>query len=162
MNREEFTALPPSMALSILLDILPSGMVAKIEGIEKPKVPFPPKYDMRVWRKSGFQWASEMDLESLTWFRDRSLKSAESGGQYAEKDRGTADKLERFTKYRAVFPSSAINLTRGDDDVTAATPSGKAKVWTPLPKGDDNRTDSGSDYSGNDSGGGDDDSDIPF
>ena len=157
MNREEFTALPPSMALSILLDILPSGMTAKIEGIEKPKVPLPPKYDMKVWRSGGaFQWASEMDLESLTWFRNRSLKSAESGGQYAEKDRGTADKLERFTKYRAVFPSSAINLTRGDDDVTAATPSGKAKVWTPLPKGDDNRTDSG-----NDSGGVGDD-DIPF
>ncbi len=137
MTPEEFTQLPPAIALRILLDILPASMTTKLEAVEKPQMPRTPKYDLRVWRKAGFQWASEMSLEGLTFVRNRSLESADKGGDYAEKDAKQAEKLKYWTDYRAVFPDNAVGVIRGEDSVTAEPPRDKARIWTPLPKGDD-------------------------
>lgn len=52
MTRAEFLSLPPSIALSVLLDAFPQ-LLPGIVAIAKPELPRPPKFDQVIYRKSG-------------------------------------------------------------------------------------------------------------
>ncbi len=135
MTPEDFDKLPPALAIKVLAQIMPC-FAGRIESLEVPKVTRAPKYDFKIWRKGGFQWSSETSLEGLTYWRDLAIKSAASGGDYAEKDQKKADQLKFWTDYRQAFPETAVSLIRGDDQVTAEAPVDKPRIWTPLPKDD--------------------------
>ncbi len=136
MTEDEFYALPLGFKCDTLAKIMP-GFAGRIESLEVPKVPRAPKYDFKMWRRGGHQWASETSLEGLTYWRDLAIKSAASGGDYAEKDQKKADQLKFWTDYRQAFPETAVSLIRGDDQITAEAPVDKPRIWTPLPKDDD-------------------------
>jgi hypothetical protein len=129
VTRDEFLALPPSLALAVLLDAAP-GLVAKLADIPAPKVPRAPKYDFPIYRKDGVQWASETDLEGLTFWRTLYLESANKGGEYEAKDRKRAKTLDAWIEWRKVERSTPWSGERNDDSVTAAPPSGKPRVYS--------------------------------
>lgn len=135
MTRDEFLALPPSLALAVLLDAAP-GLVAKLADIPAPKVPRAPRYDFAIYRKEGLQWASETDLEGLTFWRNRYLESAERGGQYEAKDRKRAKTLDAWIEWRKVEPATQWSGERNDDSVTAAPPTAKPRVHRQKPRND--------------------------
>lgn len=93
-----------------------------------------PRYDSRIKRKGGYQWASETDLEGLQfWY---SMKAAgTSKPEYAEKDREEARKLSYWVKYREADPYSRWKGVRGDGEVVALQPSNKPVVhsWDEKP-----------------------------
>lgn len=124
MNRDEFISLPPAIALGVLYDIAAS----KIASVPAPEVPRPPRYDLRIYRKEGFQWASECDLRGLQYWQGRYQESASKGGQYAEKDQKRAVELDRWIGWRICNPTAIWTGTRGDTPVTAAPPADKPKV----------------------------------
>jgi hypothetical protein len=126
MNRDEFSALPPSIALGLLFDALP-----QLASVELPQLPRPQKYDGKLSRRGGqFCWLSEMNLESLIFWEKTKRESAEKGGQYAEKDRKTADALAYWVKWRRVFPNEPWSGLRNDVRVTAAPPSRDPKLYS--------------------------------
>lgn len=126
MTKEQFTALPAAMALGILWDVAKLG--ERLANVEAPKVPFSPKYDARIYRKDGFQWASETNLESLRFWHGKMAASAAGNGEYAAKDAKRAETLERWIKWRECFPDSIWSGERDETRVTAAAPSGKPEL----------------------------------
>ena len=158
MNRAEFIALPAPLALRLVWDVIED----QLEGLEAPKPPRSPKYDRKIYRKGGFQWASETDLESLNYWRGLAAKSADNGGEYAEKDAKQRDALDRWIEWRLCFPSETWRGTRGDDEVRADPPSGKPEVREHTRRaggGSSAATPSGGGFHANND---DDDDDIPF
>ncbi len=153
MSPDEFAGLPPAMALAIIAGH--PSLAKFLDAQELPKIPRTPKYDCKIFRKGGYMWASETDLEGLKFWRQRSLDSAEKGGKYADKDTKQAERLKYFIEYRAVS-DGAISLIRGDDMVDARAPSYKPRVidssYTQIKP---------QDQEGYGQGGADDD-DIPF
>lgn len=129
MTKEELFGLPPAMALRLIFAELPPDLQECILGQEKPKLPFSPKYDMKIYRKDGFQWASETALDGLQYWHQKATQSAASGGQYAEKDKKKADNLQRWIAWRECFPDAAWSGERDHDAVTAPTPSSKPMVY---------------------------------
>lgn len=132
MTREEFLALPPGLGLKTLLTAIATAapqVMRELQAMELPKVPRSPKYDMRISRKGGYQWASETDLDGLRWWRDRFRSSAADGGQYAEKDEKRADKLEYWVSWREACPDATWTGQRNDDVKTARPPSAKPVVY---------------------------------
>ena len=153
LSPEEFAALPSAMALKLLAG---HPSIAKyLATLDLPKVPRCPKYDLKIYRKGGYMWASETDLERLKFWRQRSLDSAAKGGQYADKDTKQAERLKYFIEFRTV-ESGAISLIRGDDMTDARAPAYKPRVidssYTQIKP---------QDQEGYGQGGADDD-DIPF
>jgi hypothetical protein len=152
MTRDEFNALPVATQVRLLVEVLKLG--DKLAALEVPKVPRSPKFDMRISRKGGYQWASETDLEGLRWWMNRFTTSAADGGQYAEKDQKRADKLAYWVGWREAYPDAVWTGQRNDDVCTASAPAGKPRVHEWEPRGDkplrDNRSDA------DDTGGGDD------
>jgi hypothetical protein len=146
VNKEELLALPPNMALRILVNaMLPSlpEVFDNIAQVEAPRAPRSPKYDFRIRRKGGYAWASETDLDGLRFWCGKYKESAGSGSQWAEKDAKNADKLEYWIAWRECFPKDAWQGQRNDEQVTAAVPSHKPHIheWEPraetlAPKGD--------------------------
>ena len=134
MQRSDFTALPPAVALGIVWDALHSrdnGGPPTLEFLEALPVPEKvraPKYDFRIGRKGGFQWASETDLEGLRFWHARAAEGAASGGQWAEKDAKREASLARWIAYREQDPTSAWSGVRDDAQVTAPAPMSKPLV----------------------------------
>ncbi len=129
MNRAEFLSLPPKLALRVLFDAIDDDTIRAIEAMEKPKVPLPPKYDFRIYRKDGFMWASETDSEGLTFWRNRYTDSAAKGGQYADKDKKNAAEMDRWLAWRECEPSAAWSGERNRERVVAQPPCAKPMVY---------------------------------
>lgn len=119
MTKDEFMSLPPSLALGFLYDMHP-----ELADRSVPKVPGPPKFDSRSYRKDGmFVWCSEMQLESLEFWHRRHSESAAQGGQYAEKDVKRAKELEFWIRWRRAFPEQRWSGERDRSRVLAQAPS---------------------------------------
>ena len=97
-----------------------------------------PKYDTRIRRKGGYQWASETDLEGLQFWCG--VNSQSSKPEYAEKNKAEAKRLGYWVKYREAAPYECWRGIRGEGDVTALAPSAKPAIhsWDskPTEKGD--------------------------
>ena len=140
MTRDEFTSLPLRLALGVIFDAMPK----RLGEMRAPDVARAPKYDGRLSRGSkGYCWLSEMLLDDLRWWHGKKLESAESGSEWADKDRKTADTIAKWITWRTLFPTDVWSGTRGDDRATAKPPSrepamhqwenrGKAKTSEPT------------------------------
>jgi hypothetical protein len=128
VTRDEYLALPPSLALAVLLDAAP-GLVAKLEAIPVPKVPRPPKYDFAIFRKDGIQWASETATDGLLFWRARYQKSADGGGEYATKDAKRVKTLDMWIAWRRIEPATPWAGERDNAAVTASPPSDRPRVY---------------------------------
>lgn len=149
MTRDEFLALPPSVALAVLLDAAP-GLIAKLEPMPVPKIPPRPRFDFSIYRKDGLTWASECDAENLAFWRKRSQESADKGGQYAAKDAKRVKTLDAWIAWRRVEPSAQWSGERNNEVVTASPPSGRPRVH---PRRESGASDAGGGAGGSDSGG---------
>jgi hypothetical protein len=125
MTRDEFTALPASMALGLLWDVAKLG--DRLANVEAPKVPRPPKFDSAIYRRDGVQWASETDVEGLTFWRDKKRQSTDP--KYAEKDAKAAKALDYWIQWRRVEPFTPWTGERNRESVTALPPCGKPNVY---------------------------------
>lgn len=153
MDREQFNKLPLSMQVARIVDALPPDMLARVLQGEAPKVPRSPKYDYKLWRKGGYCWASEMNLDSLRYWHKKAAESAVSGGQYADKDAKKAKQLDYWIAWREVEPDARWRGERDHDVVTAAAPSRDPEIHSrdATPSADPS---GGSDFADDDS--------IPF
>ncbi len=122
MNRDEFTQLPLAVALGMLWDT-DRELSAALSLVAAPTPALSPKYDRRLYRSGGYQWASETALDSLKWYYERAVKSAKDGGQYAENNAKEEKALKYWLDFRTQDPTSAVRTTRGDDSVKAEAPS---------------------------------------
>jgi hypothetical protein len=103
----------------------------------------PPRYDRKIARRVGFQWASETDLEGLQFWYGLKLKPS-SNPAYAEKDAAQAEKLGYWVAWRSEYPDIRWKGVRGDTEVVAAQPSAKPAIhsWdekapaAPVERGD--------------------------
>jgi hypothetical protein len=134
MNRAEFLGLPVATQVRLLVEVLKLDKELAMLG-EPPRAPRPPKYDCRISRKGGYQWASETDLEGLRWWFNRFTTSAADGGQYAEKDQKRADKLAYWVAWREVAPDARWTGQRNDTVCTAQPPVAKPRVHEWEPRG---------------------------
>lgn len=132
MTKDEFTSLPAAVALGVLYDMFGADLASE----PVPQTPRPPKYDAKLARKGGFNWMSEMNLESLQYWHGVKSEGARSGGQYAEKDDKVAKQLAFWIEWRKCEPSSPWRGTRGNSEVTAPAPIGKPDVHPWEPRGD--------------------------
>lgn len=123
MTKEEFVALPVGLALAALFDATP-----ELADVPAPRVPFPPKYDLRLPRKGGYLWASECSLSSLQWWQRHKRERAAEGGQYADKDNALADKLDRWITWRMACPTERWSGLQGDGTVTSPAPVERPSV----------------------------------
>ncbi len=123
MNRDEFTQLPLAVALGLIWDYGGPSMIDGLAAAKTPEVALSPKYDRRLYRSGGYQWASETALDSLKWYYERAVKSAKDGGQYAENNAKEEKALKYWLDFRTQDPTSAVRTTRGDDLVKAEAPS---------------------------------------
>jgi hypothetical protein len=120
VDRAEFCALPPAIALGLIYDVAS----AKLREMPVPPIPRPPKYDDRFPKKKGFfVWCSELDLNSLEWWRGKKAESVASGSEWAEKDEKWVAKLDKWIEWRRLFPYEPWSGTRGEDRASAAPPS---------------------------------------
>lgn len=129
MKREDFTGLPPSVALGWLWDVLSQESRELSERFAEalvPKVPMSPKYDMPIYRREGLQWASETDAEGLRYWQQRYSESSDP--KYAEKDAKRAKNLGFWLAWRTVEPYAAWTGERNHETVTANPPSKKPKL----------------------------------
>lgn len=128
MKREDFVALPLSLALGLIWEHAP-GLSSALADKTCPIPARPPRYDNAIFRSEGVQYASEMDVRGLQYFRMRSLESADKGGKWAEKDRKRATALEYWIAWRLVEPNTAWTGDRNHETVTAAVPSSKPTIY---------------------------------
>lgn len=121
---ERFLALPPNMAIRIMLQAMPLMVTKKILEMEIPKVPMCPKYDTKIWRTGGYyQWASETQVKSLQFFTER--EGNNSNPDYAEKSAKQQKALQYWLDFRLVDPMSAVRIIRDRDEVNAEAPQYK-------------------------------------
>lgn len=126
MTRGQLLMLPPALALAVIYDCLDEATIAAIAAKEPPSVPKQPLFDLALYGRDGVSFASECDLSQLDWHAGRAKTSAESGGQYAEKDAKKLEKLKEWRFWRAVNPTAIWVGKRGDtENVIAAPPSGR-------------------------------------
>lgn len=125
MTRDEFASLPPMIALGLIYDVASQ----RLKDLPMPHVPKPPLFDGRLGKgREGFVWMSEMLLRDLQWWEATKRRSAENGGEWAEKDLKTANTLAKWIEWRALFPSEIWSGKRGEERVTAAPPSREPKL----------------------------------
>lgn len=122
------------IALGLVWDVASS----RLRDLPMPHVPRSPLFDGRLSKSGengerGFVWLSEMDLRSLEWWEQRKRQSGESGSQYAERDRKTADTLAKWIEWRRIAPHETWSGKRNDTRVTAAPPSREPRIhaWGP-------------------------------
>lgn len=150
MEKSDFLALPPSVALRVLFDCLDQDTVKALGHAEKLVAPKSPKFDRAIFRKEGVMYASETSLEGLRFWHKRSAESANGGGQYADKDRKNAEELARWIAWREWYPDATWSGERNRDAIVAKPPSDKPTVYPrtggnrppPPPPDDDINTDS--------------------
>jgi hypothetical protein len=129
MTPDEFFSLPPGIALRVLFDSLDQETSASLLARAKPEEPRRGKYDTQLHIKAGYQWASETSLESLRWFRNRSLDSAaREGNEWAARDSKMAENLAKWIAWREWYPDAVWSGVRGEEQVNAAPPSAKPRV----------------------------------
>jgi hypothetical protein len=87
----------------------------------------PPRYDFKIRRKGGYQFASETDLEGLQYWHTAKSRPS-SNPQYAANDQAEAKKLGYWVAWRTDDPYSRWKGTRGNAEVVAAQPSDKPTV----------------------------------
>lgn len=118
MDRDEFTSLPPAIALGIVYDIA----AKQLAGIEKPRLPGSPKFDSKLSRKGGmYVWVSEMLLDDIRYWHKR--KSEETEGKYAEKSQKQARELAFWIKWRECYPTEVWRGERNRAPAVANPPS---------------------------------------
>lgn len=135
MKKEEFCALPTAIAMGLLWDASAKIRVT-IGAMEAPHIPQPPRFDSMQFRKGGYNFVSEMTLESLEFWKKKAEESANAGGQYAEKDAKRAKNLEYWIAWRRVFPEAIWSGERNHEIVTAKPPSKSPELHTRLEGGD--------------------------
>jgi hypothetical protein len=141
MTREEFLALPLKEALGAIWDLSPQRFEAmKAPVVTRPASPvraggrgLAPKYDQVVYRKDGVQYASEMDLSSLVYWRDRSAAGIDDP-KYGEKNEKTAKSLTYWIEYREKNPMAQWSGERNRQHVTAEVPSDDAAIYPREPR----------------------------
>lgn len=82
-------------------------------------------------------WASECDVETLSFWMKRYLESAEKGGEYAEKDRKRASSLSFWITWRLCNPTAVWSGERNREQVTASPVSDRPFVYEKEPRRDD-------------------------
>jgi hypothetical protein len=128
MTRDEFIALPASVALGLLWD-KSAGMREALEKTPAPAIPRPPRFDQAIYRKGGVTWASEYALEGLQFWQGKYSESAERGGEYAEMDAKRVKQLGYWIAWRRCEPAAAWSGERNRQHVTASAPSAKPLVY---------------------------------
>ena len=126
MNRDAYNALPPAMQLRVLTQVVLDGK--PLDEIEVGRKPFAPKFDLRISRQGGFQWASETSMEGLIFWHRRALDGASKGGKWASKDAKQAKELERWMAWREWEPRTTWRGERFHVAAVAAQPSDKPAV----------------------------------
>lgn len=86
-----------------------------------------PRYDMKIRRKGGYQWASETDLEGLQFWAGLKSKPS-SNPEYAERDKADLKKLGYWISWREGDPYSRWRGIRWESEVVALQPSNKPVV----------------------------------
>lgn len=132
MKREDFDRLPPGMQNRVLGRVVFDGEV--LSEIDVGKKPFAPRYDMRIYRQGGYQWASETSAEGIRFWLERSRKSAANGGEWAEKDAKRAKDLERWLAWREWEPTAPWTGERDRHPCTAAPPADKPAIHANEPR----------------------------
>jgi hypothetical protein len=130
VTRDEFTALPPLVALGIVYDMAQ----AKLEPMPVPALPRKPKYDSQFTRKGGhYCWVSEMTLDDIIFWRGKKAEGVAAGGQYAESDQKWLVRFDAWIAWRRLYPNECWFGIRGEERVNAAPPSRDAKLhkWGP-------------------------------
>jgi hypothetical protein len=129
MNRDDFFALPPTIALRVLFDCLDENTVKALARKEAPVAPRSPKFDYTIYRRDGLMFASECSLETLRYWHKRAAESAAGGGEYAAKDAKNAENLARWISWREWYPEAVWSGERNRDPVVALPPSDKPNVY---------------------------------
>jgi len=136
VTREEWLGLPSALALAVLYD--GNAKIRElVDAADKPQLPRPPKYDMKMYRKGGWNYASELNLESLVFWHGKAVESAQGGGEYAEKDQKKAAALSYWINWRRVEPTTAWSGERDRKQVKANPPSRDPELHSALPSNDD-------------------------
>jgi hypothetical protein len=154
MQRSDFDKLPLALQVKLLADVV-LKQPQLLDAIDPPRVARPPKYDGKVYRKGGFMWASEMELESLQFWQKRYQEGSQSGGPYAEKDAKRAKELGYWIAWREQCPSEPWTGERFGEVVIAPAPRHKPAVYDHEPRHQQAPARSPADD-------GEDDSELPF
>lgn len=86
-----------------------------------------PRYDFKISRKGGYQWASESDLEQLQFWCARFSNPTDP--RWADRDKDRARKIEYWVRFREADPYSRWKGTRGNFEVTANQPTNKPTIF---------------------------------
>ncbi len=158
MKRDDFTALPASLALGLVYDLLP-----QLANTEAPVAPRAPRFDSKLPRKGGmFCWASEVELASLIYWHDKSAAGTE--GKYAEKNLKNAKALSYWVAYRRACPTEPWSGEREQQPVRASAPSRNPQLhaWKRGGQEPEPTAPSGGGFADADYGSDDSDDSIPF
>jgi hypothetical protein len=128
VDRDEFLSLPPTIALRVLFDALGDETARAILDAECPQEPRRPKFDRKIFRQGGIQWASETDLEGLRFWHGKALEPP-SDPKYADANRKQAEELARWIAWREWYPTAAWSGERDGKQGLAKLPSAKPAVY---------------------------------
>jgi hypothetical protein len=126
MDRDAYEKLPPAMQLRVLSQVVLDGK--PLAEIEVGKRPFQPRFDFRIRRQGGYQWASETSTEGLAYWLGKYREGAAKGGQWASKDAKAAKELERWLAWRQWEPRTVWRGERFHVASVAAPPSDKPAI----------------------------------
>lgn len=93
-----------------------------------------PRYDMRIRRKGGYQWASETDAEGPRFWVEKNSSSTDE--RYREKNQKDARNLSFWLVWREENPTARWEGERNREPVTALAPLPRPMVheWEPRPE----------------------------
>lgn len=137
MTRDDFNKLPSAMQLRVLARVVFEREA--LADISVGKKPLPPKFDLRIFRAGGYQWASETSFEGLSFWHGKAKESEARGGEYAAKDAKRAKDLERWIGWREWFPSEQWQGERNDNSVTGAPPADRPRIHQMEQRNDSSR-----------------------
>lgn len=103
------------------------GSIPGASANQRRNVAQSPRYDFKIRRKGGYQWASETDLEGLQFWHGLASKPS-TNPQYEAKDKEKAKRLSYWVSWRESDPYSRWKGVRGDSEVVALQPSDKPTV----------------------------------
>jgi len=133
MTKEEICALPAATAIGLLYECVVNGR--ELESMEAPRPPQSPKFDHRIRRKDGCQWASETDLEGLRFWHNRAIQPGDP--KWADKNEKEARSLLFFIKWREANPNALWQGERNHEQFTAKPASSKPTVHSWEPRASD-------------------------
>ena len=127
MTEVEFTALPVGLALALVYRS--QSTRTPLKDMPAPRPVLPPKYDQRIRRKGGFQWASETDLDGLR-FWERKADEGVNDPEWGTKNARESKALDFWIHWRAENPTSRI-LT---PPASASPRSQPSRLPAPAPR----------------------------